>query len=958
MRTKQLFRLIFCALILLAVFGSFFLPGVSANGTGGPMAQVATSTAGYWKFVNATTFQQFTPPGQGSTWTPVFGDISNGGTVVSAYEGKPANSTTTQCSWSIAGGGKALTPGQTVQVTLAVKSSITGLNGKMSVSGGDDLEFVDFTGNNPTFTDDQYAANGLQTVTAQGAGSASFVVQPGWTGGTRVATRQMHFECTVASVGIAETTWHYEWVEGSAAPATESAPGEGTPAAPATGTIADLTGFLAAAGVAAAIIGALLVALGIAAILIDGNRKGDKPAPKPTGPRKNEPEPPQISYALNASASVVDVYPGEPASVTFTALRISEAGSAVAVDATVKVIMAGSEAGLEASPGSAEGILTCTFSVPTPRVCTTQDVLVVALVGGTARARTLVKVRILPKYELELQWNDPQQPALQVDGKEVLAWARVTATPPDPDATPDVLAQKIQVSLQGANIEWIRQPLAPYVQFEKQWNALAMVRPAGATEPGSGKPELVAEFSSGRQNLKARLAVEINQELVLGAWVNGKKEAQSIYQRNQTPPGWVLPDIIAYFHSRDNEEKPVKPSFNYGFDKPPFEATPAILDQVDFYENGDIPGQYVLKVALKPDTDLDAAFGGVPEDQRQLKVKVFARDENGKELPDFVTYTFRQMVSFVIHAYEANPTAAVREHAYRALKFPDGKSLVANGDDSLKLAGYFMRTDLLAKSGPDPAKRLDVGDLQGIEWKLPDDGNYFETSDPEVMDGFVLFNVKTRAPISASIVKNPEDPTSLIAKPELNLDEGSGYTLESDQVEVDIAVQYPRLHLWVVPGIYRHTSTVIAYLDLLPSKSPLPKQDVCLSVENPDGMMLDFDGCESHKETIDKDVEKTERRGGAFWKLRYSGITWDNMLQARFKVRAGLEDPPDESWTAWVQIDVHQNLLELLGDMTTNAAFSAKVNNPNRNFILPPTAEEIEEIKNNSSLDSPNIPID
>jgi hypothetical protein len=316
------------------------------------------------------------------------------------------------------------------------------------------------------------------------------------------------------------------------------------------------------------------------------------------------------------------------------------------------------------------------------------------------------------------------------------------------------------------------------------------------------------------------------------------------------------------------------------------------------------------------------------------------------------------MVSFVMHAYEDNPAVPVQEHAYRDLKFPDGKGLVANGDDSLKLAGYFMRTDLLVKSGPDPAKRLEVGDLQGIGWKLPDDGNYFETSDPEVEDGFVLFTVKSRAPIPASIVKNPQDPTTLIAKPELDQDEGAKYTLESDQVEVDIAVQYPRLHLWVVPGLYRHTSTAIAYLDLLPSKSPLPKQDVCLSVENPDGMMLDFDDCESHQETIDKDLEKAERRGGAFWKLRYSGITWDTMPQAKFKVRAGLEDPPDESWTAWVEIDVYQNLLELLSLMTTDAAFSAKVNNPQRDSILPPSIEEMEEIRNSSNLDSPNIPVD
>jgi hypothetical protein len=44
--------------------------------------------------------------------------------------------------------------------------------------------------------------------------------------------------------------------------------------------------------------------------------------------------------------------------------------------------------------------------------------------------------------------------------------------------------------------------------------------------------------------------------------------------------------------------------------------------------------------------------------------------------------------------------------------------------------------------------------------------------------------------------------------------------------------------------------------------------------------------------------------------------------------------------------------------MTTDAEFSAKVNNPNRDFILPPTEDEMEEVKSSSIIDQPNIPID
>ena len=662
-------------------------------------------------------------------------------------------------------------------------------------------------------------------------------------------------------------------------------------------------------GLLAGILGALLVALGIAAILIDGNRKADMPAPKPTGPKKNEPEPPQVSYTLNASSSAVDVYLGEPASVTFTALRISDAGSAVAMEATVKVIMAGSEAGLVASPGSAEGIMTCTFSLPTPRVCATQDVLAVALVDGTARARTLVKVHILPKYELELQWDDPQQLALQVDGKEALAWARVTATPPDPDATPDVLAQKVQVSLQGANTEWIRQPLAPYVQFEKQWNAIAMVHPAGSAEPGPGKPELVAEFSSGRQNLKARLPVEINQELALGAWVNGKKDADAVFQRKQAPPAWDFIEIHTYLHAPENEEKAIQPPFSIG-DGPYIEATPPILEVKDHYGLADEPGRFVIQVVIKDGTDLETCFGPVPADQQMVKVKVYVRDDVGKEYYDVVTYHFRPTVTFCVHAYDNDPARPVALHSYRENVFTHEMEVVANADDCLCLAGYFMRTDLLAKTGPDPAKRLkfgdeSIGEVRGFTWGNSQDQTDFgdpQVDEGQLGDGFLCFVLKSKVPLEAT-------PERLDALHILNFQlamRSDAYPLESDELELGVAMQLLRLRMWVVPGLVRHTSEVVAYLDMQPAGKPLEGQELILSTEAPADMSLELDDSQVGQKTYT--AKEPCGAGAVKWRLCYSGITWNNMPQAEFVVRCGLEDPPDERWNSVAQINVYQNL--------------------------------------------------
>ena len=802
-KTKHAIRLIGLLVICLWAFFPVLLK-IQPVRAAGPVQQ---DTSGYWKYIDTTTnvTNNRTAQAEYYTWTPSIGDNFSGGDI--KYNPGPylSQEQTTKCSWGFSADTGILKPGQTLDITGSVSGTTTdwiasGLTG----SEVDDQLYIRALGFDLGFIRAQQVVAAVSnSATAQAsAQEVKTLTVPNSMGLDRTTSPDYFiiiFSCHVGNGGyVIDTTMNYDWVDAASTAISTSTPtfieppaGNEPPGKTGSGpSVPMLVG-----GLLTGLIGAILAGAGILGIVVGGKRQG--------------------YYVLQASASTADVRPGKPAGITFTAFYINEKGVVQpAPQAEVRVTVADTPGKLAARPPASMGSLGCTFSVPDPHVCETVPVTVVAFVKGKVVARGSVQVRILPTYELGLQWEDPAQGPVQVDGQEVRARAWVTAAPPDPEATPDVLVQQVNISLQGPNSDWIGQPLKLYVQGEVLCVPMLAVSPSPDATLKSGNPFLMAGFSRGDQQLSARLKVNINSDAVFGGWINGKKEAQSAYQRSQTPPGWDLPDIIAYFHAPDNEEKPIKPSFNYGFDKPPFEANPPILDQVDFYENADIPGQYVLKVALKPDTDLDAAFGDIPEDQRQLKVKVFARDENGKELHDFVTYTFRPMVSFVIHAYEDDPAVEVREHKYRTIKFDDETGLVANGDDTLNLAGYFMRTDLLAKSGPNPAKRLNVGDLEGVEWKLPDDGNYFEVSDPEVKDGFVLFNAKSKAPISATIVKNSEDPTTLITRPELDQDEGAKYTLESDQVEVDIAVQYPRLHLWVVPGLYRHTSTAIAYLDL------------------------------------------------------------------------------------------------------------------------------------------------
>ncbi len=603
----------------------------------------------------------------------------------------------------------------------------------------------------------------------------------------------------------------------------------------------------------------------------------------------------------------------------------------------IKVIVPETPGGLAASPNTAMGSLECNFSVPAPKVCESVTVLAIAMVGEQVKARAYVHVRILPLYELELKWEDPQQPAVQVDGKEVLSWVGVNAIPPDPDASPDVLVKMVDVRVEGPNCNWIRQPLRPYIQFDRQWNPIAAVNPGAGAEMQPGNPSLVANLTVGRQSVVARLPVEINQDVVLGAWVNGRKEADAVFLRKQNPPGWDFAEIVTFFHAPGNDGKPSQPTFTYGFDTPPIQAEPPILEVTEFFESAVVKGQYVIRVALKDGTDLETCFGEAPADQRTIKVKVFAKDDQGKEYRDYVTYRVRPMVTFCVHAFEATPSVPYPQHEYRNIGFKEEMGLVANGDDCLKLAGYFMLTEQLAKSGPDPEKRLDIGEGCGFAWRDPQDEADFgepQSDEKNSQDGFLCFELSSREPLEA-IPARLDSVHGLIIKPTLRSDISTGYTLDAEVLEVRIAIQFLRLRLWVVPGVYRHTSEAVAYLDVLPARKALPEQELYLGTQAPAGMGLNLDECPAMLYTYTQSMRDPCGVGAAKWRLRYTGITWDNLPGAEFIVNAGLEDPPDAKWQAQATINVYQNLQALLNALADDAELARKINNPDRDALVP-----------------------
>jgi hypothetical protein len=158
------------------------------------------------------------------------------------------------------------------------------------------------------------------------------------------------------------------------------------------------------------------------------------------------------------------------------------------------------------------------------------------------------------------------------------------------------------------------------------------------------------------------------------------------------------------------------------------------------------------------------------------------------------------------------------------------------------------------------------------------------------------------------------------------------YRLEADKVEVTLRAQYPKLHLWVVPGQYRHTSSAFAYLEILPSHDPLIDGDLSLTITNPAGMALTLDNCEEVQTTIEYAAGKTSgdlTDGSALWTLRYSGLTWETLAQARFSVTCShLDSTGEPVYSVTQEINVHRNVLDMLEAIYDDAGLKKNLNNP------------------------------
>ena len=686
-------------------------------------------------------------------------------------------------------------------------------------------------------------------------------------------------------------------------------------------------GVVVAAGLAAVAAGAVLVKTGA--------KKGAKP----------DPQPPiyvlQVQgKGLGVKKNLLEVRVREHVPLNIQAWRILPNGTPVpAPEAAIQVSVPPSPAGLVVAPGVGQGRLECAFSIPPkPTICADLMATVIASAKGV-KVRTQVKVSIVPVYELKLEWYGSDPGTLQPGVKEVFARACLTAEPP-PDAltTPDVLADKINLVVQGPNSERIRlQYSAPstqgkFVQNGFLWIPITLSILEAGTPFQPGNPTLVASFIVDGQRLEQRLVLKVSEGLVMDAWVNGRKETVVCYQRKQETPAWEFADIFVFFHSPDDENTPVSPSFRYGFDKYPLIVQPPILDVKEAFGNN-APDQYTFKVRLSDGVDLEGCFGqNLTDYGGRINVTINARDENGKLYQAQISYRIQPSVVFMVYSHDGT-LSTYGGHKYNGIQL-NPFELVADGKDCLPLAGFFIRSDQNLSPQEAYAKRLAVGGVSSVQWKNSQDASNFNVPQPDAAneeDGVQAYLAQFARPVRA-LPERLNASYRLVFEVKLIPEAASTFRLETDKVEVNLRAQYPNLHLWVVPGEYRHTSSAFAYLEILPSHKPLIDGDLSLTITNPAGMTLDLDNCDEVQTTIEYVAGATSgdlTDGTAVWTLRYCGLTWDTLAQARFSVSCShLDNTGEPVYSVTQEINVHQNVLDMLEAIYDDAGLKKKLNNP------------------------------
>lgn len=629
-------------------------------------------------------------------------------------------------------------------------------------------------------------------------------------------------------------------------------------------------------------------------------------------------------YILQVDRSLVELHAQESQSVNIQAWKVNPDGSTEpASTAALLVSLPAVDAGVTAAPVSGTGGINCVFSLPHPTACADVPVTITASAAGQ-KVSTMVTVRIIPLYELDLSWVDPEFRQLEPGGKEVYAKASVKATPmPEPRTTPDDLARRITLRVEGPNgsLVVLSTPppgyQRPYVQSGVLWIPIhASALPVG-TSPETGNPSLFALFTDGNQKVESELPLELKGESVFGAWVLGRKQADVLFDAHTEPPHWTVPDIVAFFHDPMDDNLPVTPGFGYSLDNNSVQFDPDVLLVEEIYAHA--KDQYTLKCEVNPSVNLEDHFGeNLEEHGGIIKVTITPHTALDNAKPAIVFMQLRPQ--FELFATQGDEAA--REYKQLQLK---PLEVVLDGDDILPLYVGVCRSDKLLDLSECPENELDPAlwtFKSFLKGSLADEFNA-EPDAESPSDEAPKILIKSKRPM-LSKTKDKTGSLSLHLEGMLGNVVPIHYLRTLASFDLELKPESPSLKLWVVPGKHRGTSEawMVAYLGGDPNRR-LADTILNVKVESKgEGKLLTPDGDE-------KSSVITGQDGSEQVILWYKGMDWSNFKQATFSVSATLNNRTGDQESEPVKqtINIGENVNGLLSDLLASAQ-ALKLNNP------------------------------
>lgn len=275
----------------------------------------------------------------------------------------------------------------------------------------------------------------------------------------------------------------------------------------------------------------------------------------------------------------------------------------------------------------------------------------------------------------------------------------------------------------------------------------------------------------------------------------------------------------------------------------------------------------------------------------------------------------------LVWGFRDNARQPCRKRLYKGLELGEFE-VVADGEDQLGVAVIFARSDLI-QEGVEPASYAGVAaDFVRIRRaELTGEGAAeFELNLAPAVSGLQEIRIRSRRPLVAGAATAG---ISLALVVEGEAPEAAASQSPRRELLAHVPLQHRLLFLKtiVVPGAAPGTSEAWAYVGAA-AAVPAPMRDVACRID-----LVSLGGVPQIVVRGDA-VRRTREDGLANWTFDYRGLDWNNLAQARFKVRigvAGASGLPSEA--TWVEIDAADNHRRFLADLAA-AAGQLDLNNP------------------------------